>query len=377
MGICKSVCADEQPAEPQGVIETVLPTGTKSSIDVKSQSTATTPAVKSPGDIARRFEPAPAVLTPVIPPDEPQAVSHEELAPVSHEAPVSPTPPVQPVQDAVTAVQPSAQYQVALKAPHGKHMQCVWNNQWAFCDDIHLWIQGIYANHKFDGYVVYNDEVEGHTVSSSHGHCKGILAWNSQVLTWLIHSVPKFPSSFDTKSVIPVPDIAEAELIYGQSFIFLQLDVSLLNDILVQLKIMNPYVYISTLSLANAPSMMGQGSIRELALGQNIIHIAKAGHWGSDIYEHVATRCGASFVAETWVRGHECKDSEKVKDVHQIAWPTGHRYKRTQDHSKYACSAEHVYVGDINRMTSQFHRGGGGVVIQDEAVAKLFRDIMS
>jgi deoxyribonuclease II len=269
-------------------------------------------------------------------------------------------------------------YQIALKAPHGTETQYISEGKWCYCDNINSWIYNIYSNHQFDHWIVYNDEVEGHNVSSSHGHCKGILAWNSNMITWMIHSVPKFPTVFDSRQI---SQIAEAELIYGQSFVFLQLSSSLLMDVLTQIKIMNPYVYISTISLSDIKS---SESIRETILHENITHIAKARHWGRDIYEHIAERHSGVWLAETWVRGDECKDSERVKDVHEICWPlpversTGRvkKYKRTQDHSKYACSDQHVYIGDINRMKSQFHRGGGGIVIKDENISKLFAQIM-
>jgi hypothetical protein len=51
-------------------------------------------------------------------------------------------------------------------------------------------------------------------------------------------------------------------------------------------------------------------------------------------------------------------------------------YKHTQDHSKYACNDEYVIIGDLNRMTTQFERGGGGILIKDKKLAtqinKLF-----
>ena len=53
------------------------------------------------------------------------------------------------------------------------------------------------------------------------------------------------------------------------------------------------------------------------------------------------------------------------------------QYKESQDHSKWAVSDKEWYwVGDLNRMTSQFHRGGGGFIGTDEYIANAFRSLI-
>jgi deoxyribonuclease-2 len=71
-----------------------------------------------------------------------------------------------------------------------------------------------------------------------------------------------------------------------------------------------------------------------------------------------------------------------VRNVVELKWHDGvsvvkeEDYVEQQDHSKWAVSdsAEDpwVFVGDINRMPSQHHRGGGGVVIRDAALWRAF-----
>jgi hypothetical protein len=50
-------------------------------------------------------------------------------------------------------------------------------------------------------------------------------------------------------------------------------------------------------------------------------------------------------------------------------------YKSTNDHSKYACNHEYVIIGDLNRMTTQFDRGGGGILIKDMILASQINNL--
>lgn len=266
----------------------------------------------------------------------------------------------------------------ALKAPHGTKMRFIDKGtmkdspSWVEGGNINDWLKSLYANRNFTNWIVYNDEVVDHKVSDAYGHCKGIVAWNDKTVTWLVHSVPKFPASFDGSQIA---DIADGECVYGQSFAFIDnIALSKLDDIKIQLRIMHAYVYDFTV---NIDHIRVDHHIREISLCPTgtVVHVAKAKVWGQDIYEHIADRYGGKWSCETWVRGKACEVTEQIKDAHQISWGSL-TYKRTQDHSKYACSDEHVYVGDINRMTSQFHRGGGGVILQDTNISKLFAEIM-
>lgn len=93
---------------------------------------------------------------------------------------------------------------------------------------------------------------------------------------------------------------------------------------------------------------------------------------GKDLYgDLVAPTLKQNLYVETWIRGYEigpyCKPKHQyeVLDVEHLDW-MGHSYKETQDHSKWAISMDSSYVciGDINRMTSQFKRGGGTACFQ-------------
>ena len=63
-----------------------------------------------------------------------------------------------------------------------------------------------------------------------------------------------------------------------------------------------------------------------------------------------------------------------------IQWPDGIEYSMSNDHSKYAVSmdSEHpwVFIGDINRMESQYRRGGGGILIKNIELWKRMNEIL-
>ena len=50
----------------------------------------------------------------------------------------------------------------------------------------------------------------------------------------------------------------------------------------------------------------------------------------------------------------------------------GTTFKSSQDHSKWAVTEDHVWIGDLNHMKLQEKRGGGGMVISDDALAIAF-----
>lgn len=325
--------------------------------------------------------------------------------------------------------------QIAIKAPHGTTFQCISNDsdsekkKWKMGSDINDWIESLYTdieeednarNNVFTSWILYNDEPPpkldrqraSHAASSSsHGHCKGILAWNDQQITWLIHSVPKYPSVFKAAAAgnIVISNIEKSECEYGQSFIFIcGLHPDKLQEIILQLKIMNINVYEEhnshyfdstnkakrqrSKTFPNLNNIIFQEDGKYHSHHTHIQHVAKSKKWNRDIYEYLAQQYGGNWKCETWIRGKGCQDSEYVKNTHQIHWSdhattsyggdddksSSIHYKSTQDHSKFAVSLDtgQVFIGDLNRMTSQFHRGGGGVIIKDKQIAVLFDGIM-
>ncbi len=107
--------------------------------------------------------------------------------------------------------------------------------------------------------------------------------------------------------------------------------------------------------------------------GASFTQFAKSDTWGEDLYASlVAPGLGDSLRVETWIRGSKlgpyCPPSYQYATVDVTNMVLGGvAFKETQDHSKWAitsgASAHAVCIGDINRMSSQFARGGGTVCV--------------
>ena len=146
-------------------------------------------------------------------------------------------------------------YHILLKLPHGKQCFHSTGKEWVYEEDLHT-ILDTWYNTIYDDWVMYNDETPTHT-SSTGAHAKGIVAWNRTTVTWLIHSVPRFPITFQHKT------IASSELEYGQSFLFVKMPISHLENILTQVFVMHPTVYNSTIPYYMYTDLYKQKMIRD------------------------------------------------------------------------------------------------------------------
>jgi len=211
--------------------------------------------------------------------------------------------------------------------------------------------------------VLYNDETDDIVEKGHHtkGHCKGIVTWGDTSISWLCHSVPNFPREFTGKTISP---IEKSELVYGQSFQYVELPYH--NDTLIaimkQLSIMQANIYVSNHDLTFQASR--EHEMSTIVLTPTVTHIAKSPHHPIDIYsQHIAKE-----YPSTW-QGLDV-DVDTVKDVKLLHYDT----VISQDHSKWAVSETDLYwVGDLDRTTSHFRRGGGGFLIRNAGISIALR----
>jgi len=296
---------------------------------------------------------------------------------------------------------------IALKFPHGIS-GIVYNNEFEKTDSIDEWIQSLYKDKNWSGFVVYNDQTEdlkakdlGEKTSDektsqvnpeegkkpfcphTKGHAKGIVAWNDTKVSWLIHSVPNFPRHFDGNTISP---IEKSEHLYGQSFMYVEASANLCQEVINRVHMMHANVYLSKNEL-KYPKKSKQVQFQELKLSESIVHIAKPPSHKHDIYKHIADYEEGEWMVETWKRGHEIKEDQEgvsccwiqsgpqIREVKRLSWEDVD-WKESNDHSKWAVSESYVWIGDLNRMTSQFTRGGGGFLIKNPKLAKAFRKLV-
>jgi hypothetical protein len=259
--------------------------------------------------------------------------------------------------------------QVALKFPGGTKA-VGWGNRFIPCD-INEWIKSVsHVSKPWTGWVCYNDETKLLGIHQTRkGHCKGIVAWNDDRISWLIHSVPNFPRVFTGTTI---SELEPSEHIYGQSFvnILTHYNPSLLNSILSQISHMQAHVFIQ---YGTIPVFPKSNRITTIPLFDDVAHIAKPPSVKIDIYGHLAETHPRPWYVQSWKRGHPIAYTG-IHDIQTMRCDTT-EWSGSQDHSKWAVSDDLVWIGDLNRMSSQENRGGGGVIIRDAELAQSMKDL--
>jgi deoxyribonuclease-2 len=238
--------------------------------------------------------------------------------------------------------------------------------------DVHGWLRSHLETRSWVGWMAYNDDPWGPEACFTGGHAKGIVVWDEARVGWLVHSVPSWPASFDGRHV---SDLEDHQTKYGQSFVWLNLYRDQLDIVMRQLTLMEVHVCIrGGQSVVPDASTEPSGCLfRTVLLAPGVMHVAKSARWGKDLFEDLlCSEFGGYCLAETWLRPR-CEPTEHVTDVEMVRWPgTGVVYHESHDHSKWAVADNGwTFIGDINRMTSQRHRGGGGVVLIDLELCRL------
>jgi hypothetical protein len=296
---------------------------------------------------------------------------------------------------------PGAIRYVLLKEPHGEKFLFYRPFEKGFvqCENINLFLKTVYQSTNFrrgkswTQWLVYNDEVEG-SAQTTAGHCKGVLAWNMDRISWLVHSVPKFPETFDGDTIAP---IRENQLIYGQSFHYIEFAFKedTLRQIRQQLAIMHANVYLRNVDDTTIePNPPATSDINTIWLTNEMYHVAKSPNYVIDIYsDYLAKKYPYVWFVQTLFRGNRCncvigtegKEETVVRviDIEKLGFgvkddkATNMVFDESQDNSKWATTDNDYYwVGDLNRMTCQFRCGGGGIIGKDADLAHALRSLI-
>jgi deoxyribonuclease-2 len=111
---------------------------------------------------------------------------------------------------------------------------------------------------------------------------------------------------------------------------------------------------------------------------------AKSKQANTDFWEAVvAPNINRNFIVETWGRPLDPSycGFRKVENIKEITFSDEIKFLETKDHSKWGITSTTsngiVCIGDINRMTSQRKRGGGGTCFTDQNIYNQFNRIVS
>jgi deoxyribonuclease-2 len=107
---------------------------------------------------------------------------------------------------------------------------------------------------------------------------------------------------------------------------------------------------------------------------------AKTTAWNDDLYAACITPFyGADCAVESWLHGSDPEGpycgKQTTVDVQTVQFPGAPSFSTMDDHSKWAVFNDNMTVcfGDINRMLSQYERGGAAVCIKDGALNKFLQ----
>ncbi|KAI6657001.1 hypothetical protein LOD99_16302 [Oopsacas minuta] len=254
----------------------------------------------------------------------------------------------------------------------------------------------LYKSSGSVGYAMYNDETPDATKDSTDAHSKGVVAYDSNSGFWLVHSVPSFPPYAGKSYSYP-----ESGEIYGQSMLCMSLSLSNINTVGRQFQTNGPNFYNFSMpsSLISSLPDLYQATVNKKRVsvpsyniatltsmgGMRFTSFAKAKEFNKDLYSMlVAPKLQKSLLVETWIRGDKACDCSVcephnmcnyvVDDVNYVNFTEEVQYVETKDHSKWAVSKDKttICIGDINRMNSQFHRGGGTVCFVETQLATIY-----
>lgn len=216
---------------------------------------------------------------------------------------------------------------------------------------------------------------------------------------WIIHSIPNFAESPNLGLGYRYPDSGRDN---GQTVLCISFPTSKESkDIVTQLLYMRPNVYsisISDDAAKSTPQLLDlkkkkwpTGNNWNIATidsirGKKFVSFSrnsKAALVQHDLYaDLIAPHLNSNLYVETWRRGagtplpSNCSSKYHVQNIESVKlkFSTDSEIKETnqwpylEDHSKWAVGADrstpYVCVGDINRMASQFKRGGGSVCVK-------------
>ena len=232
------------------------------------------------------------------------------------------------------------------------------------------------------------DEATGDE-ATAYGHAKGIWAWSGPDAFLLTHSIPLFPTGpSDSPAYVGLGPNAHT---YAQTLACFSLRTADLATLATQAMLNAPHVYDSRVGPNAPPALraLANGTKDKRALctatsfntvgSTGFTFFAKSAQWNNELYSAcLAPRIQSGLLAETWIRGSATGPAcgeYGVLDIQALRFSGNVSFKETQDHSKWAVSTKgsSVCVADINRMTTQYKRGGGAICWNDAMLSSVLR----
>ena len=243
-----------------------------------------------------------------------------------------------------------------------------------------------------------NDELAA--AATKYGHTKGLFAFLKNSGFWLTHSIPLYP--LGPQETAFYRGLGSNAYTYAQHILCLTMTGDTLNLLAKQWMLNRPQIYEFQLTKESAlafPSIQhlvdGEYSLRSVCEEKTDIQthgglplsvFAKTAAWNNDLYAGCVTPfLQDNVLVESWIRGSAIGPvcpfvTHDTLDIQALDFPSfGVGWSETKDHSKWAMTAllPIVCFGDINRMTTQYSRGGGTVCFKEEVLHTVLKDAVS
>ena len=244
-------------------------------------------------------------------------------------------------------------------------------------------------------YILYSDQPPQYTTetdpSSVYGHSKGYIFFDNISAVWVQHSIPRFITGpLKSNKYIGLGDNAKTN---AQHLYCLTINIITVNDISEMLLLIRPYIYEyqvlpgirqqynninnllngtynKTANVCDHKKIYSLGKVEHIVFGKTI-------KWNNDLWDNcISSYFHKDFQVQSWLNGNVkplgpfCNiNMSSVLNVHTFSYLHSNKlpwtWSTTVDHSKWGISIQDqtTCFGDINRVTSQYNRGGGGVCI--------------
>ena len=248
-------------------------------------------------------------------------------------------------------------------------------------------------------YVLYNDQPPKRNSdlnsTALFGHTKGFFVFDNEANGfWLTHSIPLFP--LGPSKTNDYLGLGSNALIYAQHLLCLSVNADILNDLASKFLLNKPNIYDSDIKATNyhninqlvsgkfSTEKLCESSLFMTQAGMEFTVYAKTAQWNNELWaECVTPRQKDTLLVETWIRGsaegHTCPstdyDTLDIKYLDFLSNKYSYSWPETKDHSKWAITENIITVclGDINRMTTQYSRGGGTACFTDSILHAVLK----
>ena len=264
-------------------------------------------------------------------------------------------------------------------------------------------VEGLNMNNKFS-YLVWNDDSikeDGNKDGFSKiAHSKGMFLQDDEESTFLIHSLPRFPTLKENGSF--VEDFSGNWGSYSQTWLCITLDNENAISILESLIHLAPPIQASNIikSEANADNKMTElfetiekkpmknrefqkTSIMTKLKDLELVYFVRPNDVDIILpYDiEIPLYFDSNIFVGTWTKPELQKSNcdEKYDVINITEYNVlGMRYKNTQDHSKWAVTQKDkaLCIGDLNRTDSQLKRAGGIMCLKSPLLSKLAKQFI-